>query len=68
MCLLCGHCGLCCRLSAKQKNKDPLKSDQSAAQDEDDYGGSTDEEAEETRSTPASTLLSRGKIPLSEAS
>lgn len=66
--LLCGHCGLCYRLSDKQKKKNPLKSGQSAAQDEDDYGGSTDEEVEEMQSAPASTSLSRGKIPLSEVS
>nr|XP_046231050.1 DNA repair protein XRCC4 [Scatophagus argus]XP_046231051.1 DNA repair protein XRCC4 [Scatophagus argus]XP_046231052.1 DNA repair protein XRCC4 [Scatophagus argus] len=47
------------RSSDGQKKEDPVKSDPSAGQDEDEYGGSTDEEPEEVHSTPASTSGSR---------
>lgn len=61
-------CVLSCRSSDGQKNEDSVKSNRSAGQDEDEYGGSTDEEPEEMQATPASTLSSRGKISLNEAS
>lgn len=52
------------RSSEGQKNKDSVKSDQTAGEDEeeteeDEYGGSTDEEPEEVKGTPATTLQSR---------
>lgn len=64
----CARCGLCWRSSDGQKNEDLEKSERSAGQDEDEYGGSTDEEPEEMQSTPASTLSSRGKSSLNESS
>lgn len=64
----CALCGLCCRSSDGQKNEDSEKSERSAGQDEDEYGGSTDEEPEEMQPTPASTLSSRGKSSLNESS
>ncbi|XP_040914113.1 DNA repair protein XRCC4 [Toxotes jaculatrix] len=53
------------RSSEGQKNKESVKSNQTADQEEeaaeeDEYGGSTDEEPEGVQSTPASTLQSRG--------
>ncbi|XP_060927849.1 DNA repair protein XRCC4 [Limanda limanda] len=44
--------------SEGEKNKDSVKSHQTAAK-EDEYGGSTDEEPEEVKCTAASTLQSR---------
>ncbi|XP_070781069.1 DNA repair protein XRCC4-like [Enoplosus armatus] len=46
--------------SEGQKKGDSVKSDRTAAQEEDEYGGSTDEEPEEVQPTPASALSSRG--------
>lgn len=60
--------GFCCRSSDRQKKEDSVKSDRTAGPEEDEYGGSTDEEPEEVQSTPASTLSTRGKISVSEAS
>ncbi|XP_026153921.1 DNA repair protein XRCC4-like isoform X2 [Mastacembelus armatus] len=48
------------RSSENQKKKDfSKKSDQTAGQEEDQYGGTTDEEQGEVRSTPASTIPTR---------
>lgn len=44
----------------EQKNEDAAKSQQTAGQDEDEYGGSTDEEPEEMQRAP--TVSSQGKI------
>nr|XP_019937250.1 PREDICTED: DNA repair protein XRCC4-like [Paralichthys olivaceus] len=44
--------------SEGEKNKDSVKSDQTAAE-EDEYGGSTDEEPEEVKCTAPSTLQTR---------
>lgn len=49
---------VCCRSSEKVGS---VKSDRTAGQEEDDYGGSTDEEPEEVQSTPASALSSLRK-------
>lgn len=48
--------------SEKQKNEDSVKSDQSAGQEQEEYGGSTDEEPEDIRETAASTSLPPGQI------
>ncbi|XP_044030323.1 DNA repair protein XRCC4 [Siniperca chuatsi] len=47
------------RSSEGQKKVDSVKSDRTAGQEEDEYGGSTDEEPEEVQPTPASTLSTR---------
>lgn len=52
--------------SEKQKNDDSAKSDQSAGQEQDEYGGSTDEEPGDLRETAASTSLPPGQISIVE--
>ncbi|XP_040014076.1 DNA repair protein XRCC4 [Xiphias gladius] len=47
------------RSSEGQKDEVLVKSNQRGGQEEDEYGGSTDEEPEEAHLTPASTLQSR---------
>lgn len=58
-------CVFCCRSSNEQRKRGSVKSDQPAGQDggveEDEYGGSTDDDPEEIQSTAASSLPSRGK-------
>ena len=60
--------GLRRRNSEGQKNEVPVKPDQQGGRgeegeaEEDEYGGSTDEEPEEVRSTIASTLPSWGEM------
>lgn len=56
-----------CRRPNEQKNADSVKAACSAGQEEDEYGGSTDEEPEEVQSTPATILPSQGKISLSRS-
>lgn len=46
----------------KQQKKDSVKSDQSAGQEQDAYGGSTDEEPGDARETPASASPPPGQI------
>lgn len=57
--------------SNDQRKKDSVKSGQTRGQDdgveEDDYGGSTDEDPVETQSTPASSLESPTPGPLDES-
>lgn len=50
----------------KQQKKDSVKCDQSAGQEQDDYGGSTDEEPGDARETAASASLPPGQISIFE--
>lgn len=59
-------CGLASGSSEKQKNEDSVKSDQSAGQEQDEYGGSTDEEPGDVRETATSTSLPPGQISIVE--
>lgn len=56
--------GLASRSSDKQKKEDSVKSNQSADQEHDEYGGSTDEEPEDRRETAASPSLPPGQISI----
>ncbi|XP_070706990.1 DNA repair protein XRCC4 [Pempheris klunzingeri] len=48
-----------CRSSDGQKKEDSVKSHRTASPEEDEYGGSTDEEPDEVQPTPASTSSTR---------
>lgn len=50
----------------KQQTEDSVKCDQSAGQQQDDYGGSTDEEPGDVRETAASASLPPGQISIFE--
>lgn len=50
----------------KQQKKDSVKCDQSAGQEQDEYGGSTDEEPGDAQETPASASPSPGQISVFE--
>lgn len=59
-------CGFASGSAEKQKNEDSVKSDQSADQQQDEYGGSTDEEPGDLLETAASTSLPPGQISIVE--
>lgn len=59
-------CGLAGRSSEKQKHQDSAKSDHSEGQEQDEYGGSTDEEPGDVQETAAPTSLPPGQNSLLE--